>query len=316
MRSRIKALLFGFVVAAAGCGTSTEPVEYEDFIKAEGDGEFGVWVHSGLYNRLYTVHTPSDMDESASYPLLIFLHGAGGSGRGFMNGIRPHEVTDSAGFITVYPDGMESQWTIGCGDCNFAEALSADDVPFLWTLAEHLAESLPLDLNRIYVAGYSQGGSLAYLYGCTSPHPPAGIAVAGSLIFRRVGEECDPAAPFPVVVTHGTLDPMAYYSGFGDEAPYIPVPETVELFAEAMNCSLQPNRTEIPDTAGDYTTVTAFRFPDCDPGGGVLHFRVNEGGHSWPGDTGPWSPIVGLHSRNLDLTREMIRFFTEVEEGG
>ena len=233
-----------------------------------------------------------------------------------MRGIRPHEITDSAGYITVYPDGMEGTWTVGCQDCNFAEALGADDVPFLQNLTDHLAESLPVDLERVYVAGYSQGGSLAYLYACTSSKPPAGIAVAGSLIFRDVGDQCQPAGPLSVLVVHGTEDYMAYYSGFGDDAPYLSVPETVSLFAENMNCDPQPIRADIPDTAGDHTTVTSFRFAGCDPGAGVLHYRVNFGGHVWPGDTGPWSPVVGLNSKNIEMTREMVRFFAEVDGGG
>ena len=299
-----------------GCAGATEPVEYEDFLKADGEGEFGIWVHSGLYNRLYTVHTPPGMSESDSYPLLIFLHGAGGTGESFQRGIRPHQVTDSAGYITVYPDGMEGQWTIGCGTCNFAEVLKAEDVPFLETLTDHLAQNLPVDPDRVYLAGYSQGGSLAYLYGCTSSKPPAGIAVAASLIIRDVAEECQPAAPFSVAVVHGTGDLLAFYSGFGDEAPFFSVPETVNMWADKMSCNPQPTWVEFPDTAGDFTTVTSFRFSGCVPGSGVIHYRVNDGGHSWPGDTGPWSPQVGLHSRNLDTTREILKFFASVEDAG
>ena len=315
MRPGFLSFLFPALLLAA-CEGATDPIDYEDFVKAEGEGEFGIWVHSGLYNRLYTVHAPPDVDDGQLHPLLIFLHGAGGTGESFQRGLRAHEVTDSAGFITVYPEGMERTWTIGCRDCTFAEALDADDVTFLETLGRHIAEHLPADTTRIYMAGYSQGGSLAYHYACRSSKAPAGVAVAASLIYRGVKEDCHPAAPFPVVVTHGTEDLLAYYLGYGDEVPLVSVPETVDMWREAMGCGAEPTLREYPDTAGDYTTVSSFLFTGCTPGASVLHFRVNGGGHTWPGDTGPWSPIVGQHSRNLDLTREVLRFFASVEAGG
>jgi polyhydroxybutyrate depolymerase len=312
-----KILFFaGCLTLFVGCSVATEPIDYEDFLKADGEGEFGIWVHSGLYNRLYTVQTPPGMSESGSYPLLILLHGAGGTGESMERSIRPHQVTDSAGFITVYPDGMEGTWTMGCQDCTFAERLNADDVPFLETLTTHLVDYLPIDPTRVYILGHSQGGSLAYLYACTASLPVAGIAVTGSLALRDVIKECQLAEPLSLVVVHGTDDPMAFYSGFGDEAPFTPVVGTVNFFVEEMNCQPQPIQTELPDSAGDFTSVTSFRFPGCDSGGGVLHYRVNGGGHSWPGDTGPWGVGMGQHSRNLDTTREMLRFFDLIENGG
>jgi len=315
----MRASFFSFllpVLVLAACEGATDPVNYEDFVKSEGDGEFGIWVHSGLYNRLYTVHAPPSVDDGQLHPLLIFLHGAGGTGESFQRVLRAHEVTDSAGFITVYPDGMERVWSIGCLDCTFAEALEADDVTFLETLSRHIAEHLPVDTARIYLAGYSQGGSLAYFYACRSDKAPAGVAVAASLIYRGVEEDCHPAAPFPVAVTHGTDDLMAYYLGYGDDVPFVSVPETVDLWRETMGCGTEPILREYPDTAGDYTTISSFLFSDCAPGASVLHFRVNGGGHTWPGGTGPWSPIMGPHSRNLDLIREILRFFSSVEAGG
>lgn len=303
------------LVLLSGCEGATDPVRYEDFLKSEGEGEFGIWVHSGLYNRLYSVHTPPEIDDGQLHPLLIVLHGGGGTGAGIERALRAHEVTDSAGFITAYPNGLEGTWTIGCQDCTFAEALEANDVTFIETLTRHLAQHLPVDTSRVYLAGYSQGGSLAYLYACTSARPPAGIVVAASLIYRGVWEDCRPAAPFPVAVVHGTDDLLAYYLGYGDEEPLVSVPETVEMWREEMGCDAEPVRREYPDTAGDYTTITSFLFTGCTSGGSVLHYRVNEGGHTWPGNTGPWGPIAGRHSRNLDTTREVLEFFSSVEGG-
>ncbi|MFC1660201.1 alpha/beta hydrolase family esterase [Gemmatimonadota bacterium] len=300
----------------SGCSPATDPVSYEDFIKAEGEGEFGIWVHSGFYNRTYFLHTPPDLNQAQSYPLLIFLHGAGGKGESFHALLKADEATDAAGFITVYPDGMEGTWTVGCDDCTTAQALEADDVTFLATLARHLAEYLPVDTTRVHVMGFSQGGSLAHLYGCESTLAPAGIAAVASLLYRNVRARCAPASGFPVAIVHGTHDALAYYSGYGLEAPFLSVPQGVDAWVEKMGCGTTPTEEELPDRAADWTTITAFRYDGCTPGASVLHLRVNGGGHTWPGDTGPWGNFVGPVSRDIDATQEILDFFASVREGG
>lgn len=299
-----------------GCDVATDPVRYDDFIKAEGEGEIGVWVHSGLYNRTYLLHTPPGLVESGSYPLAIFLHGAGGTGESFHRLLSADQVTDSAGFIAVYPDGLEGTWTVGCDECTHAEALKADDVTFLQTLSRHLAEHLPVDTSRVYLLGYSQGGSLAHLYGCRATLSPAGIAGVASLAYRALSGDCAPSRPFPVVSVHGTFDGMAYYNGYGLEAPLQPVPETLDMWRTLMGCDPAPVVAELPDTAVDFTTVTTFRYGGCQPGSGVMHYRVNEGGHTWPGPTGPWSRRMGSHNRDMDATREIFAYFAAIGSGG
>jgi polyhydroxybutyrate depolymerase len=304
--------LWAAAVAAtfAGCDPATDPISYDEFLKAEGEGELGIWVHSGLYNRTYTLHTPPDMAEEGSYPLLIFLHGGGATGRSFQSRLRADALTDAAGFITVYPDGLERSWTVGCGNCTDAERLGADDVTFLATLARHLAEHLPVDTTKVFVAGFSQGGSLAHLYACTSSLPAAGVATVAGLVFRDVNADCDPGRPLPVVIVHGTDDPVAWYGGFGLEAPLLSAPEGVEMWAREMGCQGPPVVTEIPDQVGDHLTVTTFEFTSCASGFPVVHHRINGGGHTWPGPTGPWGAFGGRNTRNLDATGEFIERFS------
>lgn len=310
--------IFCFALAGTalwGCSVATDPVDYEDFIKAEGEGEFGIWVHSGLYNRTYYLHTPPGMEESGSYPLFIFLHGAGGTGEGLHRVLRTDEATDAAGFVTVFPDGIEGTWSVGCDECTEAEALEADDVTFLQTLARHLSEHIPVDTTRVFVAGFSQGGSLAHLYGCRASSPPAGVAGVAALAFRSVATGCDPPRHFPVATVHGTADLLAFYGGYGFEAPLQSVTETLEMWAGVFRCDQVPTVSQFPDTVADFTTVTAFHYTGCVSGSSVVHYRVNDGGHTWPGPTGPWGRTAGLHNRDVDATREIISFFASVANG-
>lgn len=310
--------IFGLTLAwvlVLGCSVATDPVDYEDFIKADGEGEFGIWVHSGLYNRTYFLHTPPNLEGNGNRPLMIFLHGAGGTGESFHRWLKADEVTDSAGIVTVFPDGMEGTWSVGCDDCTLAEGLKADDVSFLQTLARQLSENLPIDTTQVYVVGYSQGGSLAHLYGCRASNPPAGIGTVAGLGYRTLATGCAPTRPFPVVTIHGTDDLFAYYGGYGFEAPLQPVVETISMWAGVMGCNPNPEVSDYPDTVEDFTSITTFTFGGCFAGASVVHHRVNGGGHTWPGPTGPWGSILGNHNRDMDATREMIGLFAAQVEG-
>lgn len=296
---------FALAASVAAC-SGTEPLGY-DFQKEEGEGELGIWVHSGLYNREYELHLPPAMAPGELRPLAIFLHGPGDTGPGFRRRLRAEAHTDRRGLITVWPSGMEGSWTTGCGFvCTTAEGLRADDVAFLETLVRHLARELPVDTSRVYLLGFSLGGQLAQYFACQGALRPAGIGIVGGLLYRRVAQDCATGGTFPVGVVHGDNDPIAWFNGFGPGSVVLSVVETADFWLERMGCAPDPAYVLLPDTAGDFTEIGAYRFTRCRPGASVGVWVVHEGGHSWPGDTGPWSPFTGLRSRNLDATGALL----------
>ncbi|MEJ2207394.1 MAG: alpha/beta fold hydrolase, partial [Gemmatimonadota bacterium] len=258
----------------------------------------------------YELHLPPGLSPDRPHPLLIFLHGAGDNGPAFRARLAADAATDEAGFITVWPSGMEGTWTVGCADeCTFAEALQADDVTFLKTLIRHLAGEIPVDTSRVFLAGFSQGGQLAQLFACRSELVPAGIAVVSAELYKAVAQDCDPGGAFPVGIVHGDADPIAFYGGFGPEAVVLSVPETVDAWLRHMECGDEPTSEFYPDLVGDFTSATVYRYPGCVPPSAVVLYRVHGGGHNWPGDTGPWPRVTGTRSRNLDATAEFLALF-------
>lgn len=301
------------VLAAASC-YGTDPVGYE-FSKEEGDGELGIWVHSGLYNRSYELHTPPSIGDGQLHPMIIFLHGAGDAGPSFKRRLRADEATDAGGFVTVWPSGLQGTWTVGCDyECTVAEALGADDQTFLETLVRQIADELPVDTTQVYLMGYAQGGQLAQLYGCQSTLVPAGIGVVAAEVWRIVAQQCAPHGRFPIGILHGDRDPIANFGGFGPGAVVLSAVETVQSWLGQFHCSDSPGVEFVADV-GDFTSTTIYRFLDCDPGASVVFYRVHEGGHTWPGETGPWSPFLGLHSRNIDATEEFLSLFASLAGG-
>ena len=294
------------LLAMTACEDTAGPPPIE-LGKQEGEGVVGAWVHSGFYDRTYTLHLPPESSPTPK-PLLVMLHGAGDTGASFRARIAADAQTDAAGFITVYPDGIGGTWSVGCG-CTTAELAGANDIIFLETLIRQLVDGLPVDTTRIYLAGYSQGGQLAQRYGCSSDAPPAGIASVAASLYRGVAQSCAPASPFSVILIHGDADAVMRFDGFGGAASVLAAEETFDTWVSAMGCVGSPTQETLPDNNGDGTDVLATRVGGC-AGGNVVEFdRVRGGGHTWPGMTGPWPKSTGKLSRNLDGTARILALF-------
>ena len=66
--------------------------------------------------------------------------------------------------------------------------------------------------EEVYVAGYSNGGMMAYSLGCTRGDMVAGVGVMSGAMLDDAGT-CDPSHPVPVIVFHGVGDWELPYNG-------------------------------------------------------------------------------------------------------
>jgi poly(3-hydroxybutyrate) depolymerase len=139
--------------------------------------------------------------------------------------------------------------------------------------------------------------------------------VVAAELYRALAQDCAPNGSFPVGIVHGDADPIAWWGGFGPDAAVLSVPATVGTWTSLWGCGDQPSSEMRPDTAGDYTSATVFRYPGCGSGSPVVLYQVHQGGHNWPGQTGPWPVVGGPRSRNLDATREFLSLFESAAAG-
>tara|TARA_B100001093_G_scaffold129995_1_gene122572 strand:+ start:2351 stop:3133 length:783 start_codon:yes stop_codon:yes gene_type:complete len=119
---------------------------------------------------LYRAHRPS----ARKQPLLIVLHGGGGTGRDIQRikggAMGPLRTMKEAGIdaIVVAPQAAENPMKLGA---------KGGWVPSdLDLLLEHLISTLPIDPDRIYLTGVSMGGYGTYAWAGVSPQHFAAIA--------------------------------------------------------------------------------------------------------------------------------------------
>ena len=100
--------------------------------------------------------------------------------------------------------------------------------------------------------------------------------------------------PITIVIIHGTRDPVA--SGYGAQTY-----AGVDHWVKQNGCSETPAVKVWTHTEDDPTGITRFTYGDGKDGTEVIFYRVDEGGHTWPGKYQYASWItVGLTSQHID----------------
>jgi polyhydroxybutyrate depolymerase len=309
MKTRSTALLALSLLLNACASASPAAGPFAPHQGTEGEGILGSWVHSGGYQRDYILATPESMDSEDAYPMIIFMHGAGGTAVGLHSWISPDSATAEAGFVAVYPEGLDKSWDVGCGPCTSAGMQGVDDLLFINTLVRHLSDSLPIDPSQVYLAGHSLGAQFVHYYACESSTPPAGIAALSGLWLRRTAVRCPADRDIPVLMIHGDKDRILPWEGPPQNISALSMPEAWERWYELLDCRATPTVVEGNDLAGDGTSVQSTTVEGCRGDTSIELYRLRGAGHGWPGRARA-APALGPHTGNLDGLTEILRFFS------
>ena len=126
-------------------------------------------------------------------PLVIALHGGGGSGIGMvaltLGGF--NVLSERERFIVVYPDGIGKNWNDGRGLLRYrAQRENIDDVGFISALIDHLAKKYNIDRKRVYITGMSNGAIMSYRLACELADKIAAIAPVAGLMPEKISLKC------------------------------------------------------------------------------------------------------------------------------
>ncbi|MGE5280019.1 MAG: alpha/beta hydrolase family esterase [Deltaproteobacteria bacterium] len=239
--------------------------------------------HDG-HRRSYLLYVPARLEAGGPAALVVALHWEGANAPMMEELTGLSRLADRKGFIVAYPygSGMFADryltWNAGVC-CGFAWENDIDDVGFIKQLVAEVAARYPVDPNRVYVAGISNGGMLAYRLACEWSEGIAAIAVvAGAL-----DTPCLPRAPVSVIAFHGTADRRVPYEGGRPEINYdaceredASVAASLEAWVRRDQCPDKPWRT------GNKRFDRVLWGP-CLDGTEVVLYAIKGGGHTWPG---------------------------------
>lgn len=250
-------------------------------------------------------------------PLVVFLHGAGGTA-GWADGETGWSALAAAeGFALALPDALApdptappkfltnpQRWNDGSPGPT-GEPSAADDVGFLGAVVGDATRRAGADPRRVYLSGFSNGAGMAFRAAAGLADRVAAVApVAG---YCWVPGHARAARPVPTLYLVGAADPLVPPRGGDVRSPWLhrlirrpPVAETLDRWAAVIGCGV-PSYVE-SDAGG----VRADVYP------GPVAFRavtVDGLGHHWPGGKGQLNHrIAGPPSGLVDATAEVWRF--------
>lgn len=242
--------------------------------------------------RSYIVHLPPKEKMNAPLPLLFHLHGGGGTAKGTagLTFGRFNTLADRDGFIVVYPNAINKNWNDGRElEDVIAWKENIDDVGFITAILDELKDKYPVDASRIFTTGMSNGGFMSSRLLCDRADIFRGGAILTASLSKDYIPKCNPEKPVAVMVMNGTDDPLVPYDGGQikvfrkTRGEIVSTDEIMDFWKEKNGCTLKKNTVELPDKAADGTTVSMEEYTDCENLGALVLYRINGGGHTWPG---------------------------------
>jgi len=261
--------------------------------------------------REYLLDLPSDLTKPC--PLIVVFHGGGGNAGQARRSSGFSRLADS-GYILVYPNGTNGHWQVGMTDHPKYDA-SIDDARFISLLLDRLESEYPVDSNRVYATGASNGGMMSHLVGIELSDRFVAIAPMIGGITSEMEKSFPPPNEVSVLIIQGTDDPLVPYEGgpvtIGRRkwGRLLPTEQAAIMWAEHNRCGSA--RTEqLPDTIEDECRVELTTWDGGKDGSEVLLYKVIGGGHTAPGGM-QYLPesVIGTVCRDIDAVDVIEEFF-------
>jgi len=242
------------------------------------------------------IFVPSSADSTGLLPTVLDWHGYDQSGpmQAELSGFEA--LAKSEGFMVVHPTGVSNPGRTANGwELDPARDPGRDDLAFVGALIDELTASWCADPARVYSTGMSDGGVFTSILVCEmADRIAAATSIAG--VMRTLG--CHPSRVVPYYAFHGTGDPVE---------PFTPDFAAFEQFTADAGCGP-------PDQVSVTAEVTVFGYTGCP----LRFFRIEGGGHAWPG-----SPVadaqpawLGHTTTDIDATALSWQLFESVILGG
>ena len=218
------------------------------------------------------VLVPDSYVADQAVPLVVSLHGFGGSGDAYVAYWKRNGQVDKNGFIVVAPTGQQDSkgrtyWNATDACCD-KDQRGVDDAGYLRGVIEAVEAAYNIDPQSIHVTGYSNGGFMAYRMACDHSDKIASIvSVAGAGFADQA--RCAAVQPVGVLQVHGLQDPIIRYDGGTlktykgtAEIAYPSARSSVAFWAQHNKASMKPVSGPVHDfsdrATGNDTRTTLY----------------------------------------------------------
>jgi polyhydroxybutyrate depolymerase len=253
--------------------------------------------------RSFDVVRPKTQQKPAA--TLIVLHGGRGGAKQLRRYINMDDAASNVGAVTVYPNGINSQWNDGRTGTDGNPLVATDDVGFLDALMVKLIEEKIADPKRIYFAGVSNGGMMSLRMACESKHHISGIAIIAANY--PIGLSCTKFPMMKILHFMGTADPIAPFaggpiSGWKGRGAVSSTEKAREFFMKSSGCKEMVSKSLPDKSPKDGTTVVLMRGESCSGGAGFAEYIIHGGGHTWPGARPTLKWLLGVTSQDISAS--------------
>jgi len=301
--------------------TTTMPGEIDPVNEGEVGEDGTVYLPAGQRSitfyqqgaeRTFTIYVPTRLDASKEHPTVLVFHGGLGDASDVQSTSDMNTKANEERFIAVYPEAANQYWNDG----RDTTVSPIDDVAYVNTMLNKLEDEWQIDRSKVFASGISNGGMMTQRLACELTSSFAGFAVVAANMPANLSGGCNPGGRAPIVFFNGTQDPLMPYDGgdiasipalgIGAGGTVLSVDDTLSLWAGKNSCGA-PSAESLDDIAPDDTTVEKITYNGCTQGD-LEAFKINGGGHNWPGSVGA-SSLTGNTSRDIIATDEIMTFF-------
>lgn len=242
----------------------------------------------------FSVFVPAAAEPNNPVPLIVSLHGGGGSADDFEQSAQVQADAEAEGIAVIRVNGYATDndlltWNAGyC--CGAAQRDNVDHVGAIGAIIDRVESRASIDASRVAAAGHSNGGMMAYRLGCQLSDRITHVAASAAyLVNEDLSTDppttlfaCAPSQPVSVIHFHGLQDACAPFEGgegagvINDERP--PVSDTIAQMRAANQCA--DASSDVVTGAGELERRT---LAGCAADRVVQLNTVDSAGHVWFG---------------------------------
>jgi poly(hydroxyalkanoate) depolymerase family esterase len=239
----------------------------------------------------------------ADPPIVVAMHGCGGSGPGFYSGSEFASLADRYGYIVIYPSAMQEAGFGKCFDTWSAAAKRRDggsDPVSIASMIAYAGRQYHGDLSRVYATGSSSGGMMtqhmlalypdlfkagaAFMgvpfdcFASAADYPPGSSRCTGNGGANRTPQQWGDAVRQAYPGFTGTRPRIQLWHGTNDTlVPYSLLQESIEQWTNVFGLSQTPTSSDTPQP-----TWNRRRYADTTGTVRVEAYSVQGAGHSLP----------------------------------